>query len=1447
MHDDMYLHFKEIIHLQTGGVNFGYGIIYFWFAVIEAHRGNYAFALNLLKNSQNLNLLFPFLSSRAGHYRNIWQEKLIERQNKTIDVSKSNQEACLPSSERISPMWPNGHFVRDEDDLLSELAFRAKEITNKIEILYAIGVYDPGKCSFYFNTFKRLKKIYFFVPVPEFSNQLRKTWEDDSRVEVFPYALTDKDGYDILTISNNDAGLKFHMGQQYEIISGKTISVECRTIGEIIKENHLLLPDMIIYDILGMGHRFLMSIPSEILNNIKINYFAVCQDVFHAEQSSPGEAISAEEKEFSFCGFSPLSNTNRTVGHVLFLNKEVAPLLAEKQKAQARILEKEIPESVLSKKPNRTSDDIDTQIDKIIEEQYESGVRLLADGNINEAVNAFISTLRMCSEHIMTLYSLGMIYWANKEMNKTSTYLATAFSLDPSNKTIGVSFAEFLIASSKHEQAKKVLSLCLQQNPGDEKLIKIELSLETEMKEIESFREVYKSIESLVKRGLLDDAVSALESLIKEFPVYALAHNDLGALNYRKGYKEKALKNYEEAVRLQPANSVFQKNLADFYYVELGHMEAALKIYIRLLDENPKDIETLLVLGQICVSLEKIDDAKVFYNKVLEIEPSNANAGERLDELEKGIDDSLNGGVVDWGRDGGRRTEDGDQESEVGGQTADIRGQGRDIDDSLNGGVVDWEYELRKWTEDGGRTTESRGQRTEDGGQRPKLQEERGIEPPEKLYQTAQGFMEGGKEKEAIGALKVFLGLYPDYALGHNDLGVLYYNEGNKENALKHYEQAAQLEPNNLTFQKNLADIYYFELERIEEALKIYNAILDENPEDLEVLLVMGHICVKLDKIDDAIDFYNRILEIDSGNEGAIEMLRQIRKTAAQFFLDKSQEDLSEHYIHEYSSTHRKILAGNLKDCPLSEDEQEFLDAFTAKTNSVEKSPAAIPSLLALMLYYHPHQLPIEIDILEMPDWLQEDYCAFLLSYPRCFMKQGEVDHYCRYIKKVFASFYKSIQDAPDSKTLQKLAAIITQKAYFIPLYFSKENLKDIYHHRAAIAGVSLKTQGYALDFAFPPRSEKRKKLRLGIYSKVIAPGTEAFATLPVYEYLNREEFEVFLYVHQQNGNPVETHARQLADKFIELPENMKTSVEIIRADDLDVLFFSNNLTAVMNHAFILANHRLAHFQCVHFCQPVSSGLKHIDYFFLGDVIQEKGKEDKRYNEQIVNLDGSGICFDLGNSDAQPVAAMSREQIGIPDNSLVFVSGANFFKIIPELRHLWAKLLAKVPESVLVLYPFGPEWPSSYPKTVFRGHFERACSKYDVKEDRLIILDPLPTREDIKELLRITDVYLDAVPYSGATSLLDPLEVGVPPVVMEGKELRCRQGAAILNELGVKELVVKSEEGYLDLAARLATNIRFRTNLREKILNKMQDMPPFLDPKGYAEKIGAALKDIVDP
>jgi Flp pilus assembly protein TadD len=113
-----------------------------------------------------------------------------------------------------------------------------------------------------------------------------------------------------------------------------------------------------------------------------------------------------------------------------------------------------------------------------------------------------------------------------------------------------------------------------------------------------------------------------------------LAHNDLGVLHYNVGDKENALTHYEQAAQLEPDNITFKKNLADFYFVEQNRVEDALKLYVDVLTMQPEDAETLLITGHICVSLQKFDDAKVFYNRVLEIEPWNADARQNLEILE---------------------------------------------------------------------------------------------------------------------------------------------------------------------------------------------------------------------------------------------------------------------------------------------------------------------------------------------------------------------------------------------------------------------------------------------------------------------------------------------------------------------------------------------------------------------------------------------------------------------------------------------------------------------------------------------------------------------------------------------------------------------------------------------------------------------------------------------
>jgi glycosyltransferase involved in cell wall biosynthesis/Flp pilus assembly protein TadD len=130
--------------------------------------------------------------------------------------------------------------------------------------------------------------------------------------------------------------------------------------------------------------------------------------------------------------------------------------------------------------------------------------------------------------------------------------------------------------------------------------------------------------------GNIQAAQILLERLVAAHPEHALAHNDLGVLLYQMDEKDNALAHYEKAAKLEPSNLTFQKNLAECYWVGFGRLQDAMNIYVNIITAYPEDAEALLAIGCLCDKMEKSDDAVVFYQRALEVDPSNVNVHARL-------------------------------------------------------------------------------------------------------------------------------------------------------------------------------------------------------------------------------------------------------------------------------------------------------------------------------------------------------------------------------------------------------------------------------------------------------------------------------------------------------------------------------------------------------------------------------------------------------------------------------------------------------------------------------------------------------------------------------------------------------------------------------------------------------------------------------------------------
>jgi len=129
------------------------------------------------------------------------------------------------------------------------------------------------------------------------------------------------------------------------------------------------------------------------------------------------------------------------------------------------------------------------------------------------------------------------------------------------------------------------------------------------------------------------EALETLTTFVHEFPAYAQAQNDLGVVQQRVGNHLQALGRYERAVRLEPSNPVFIKNLASFYYVVMAWGDEAIAMYTDLLRVQPNDIDLLGALAIISKDQGLDEQAQIFLQRIVDLEPWNQEARAGLQAL----------------------------------------------------------------------------------------------------------------------------------------------------------------------------------------------------------------------------------------------------------------------------------------------------------------------------------------------------------------------------------------------------------------------------------------------------------------------------------------------------------------------------------------------------------------------------------------------------------------------------------------------------------------------------------------------------------------------------------------------------------------------------------------------------------------------------------------------
>lgn len=586
--------------------------------------------------------------------------------------------------------------------------------------------------------------------------------------------------------------------------------------------------------------------------------------------------------------------------------------------------------------------------------------------------------------------------------------------------------------------------------------------------------------------------------------------------------------------------------------------------------------------------------------------------------------------------------------------------------------------------------------------------------------------------------------------------------------------------------------------------------------------------------------FQKNPLEMEAG-----EALRNLRLGLAEHLLSAEEGGLQELFARDYGVVFGLIIGAGLLDSERLPQEDQIAEAARSYFQNIGGNTVDLRFLFVAVLFFRAHEISNWPLLNSVPEWMEERYFEFLFYVPEIFFRKGEAEEYLAHMRGQYAELRAMLTKQPNARFPRKFLPKFLSKSNVIPLYFNADSLKDIMETRSELCALALRSMGAGLDYKFPKRFVGESKIRVGILDAALSPRSETYVTLPSLR-LDRTNFYVQLLTLSPALNPeLEAACRRMVDGITVLPCEVVKQVEAIRRLDLDVLLIGSNTCAVTNGQFLLSLHRLARLQMVSYCSPVTTGNKNIDAFLSGTLACVPGAQEQ-FAERLLQVSGPPGCMDYAHDRKSAVRGFSKSDFGVPEDAVLFVSGANCFKILPEMQEVWAEILQRVPGSRLLLHPFNPNWTNKYPEVRFQESFYKTLAKWGIGLDRLIVsTHKLPTRSDVVAMMAIGDVYLDTFPYSGSISLTDPLETGVPTLVCEDNSLRSRQGAALLRDIGLEELIAENAEQYIIKAIELANVPKRRNAIRGEILAAVSAKPRYLDPERYGGQLARLLEKIV--
>lgn len=398
---------------------------------------------------------------------------------------------------------------------------------------------------------------------------------------------------------------------------------------------------------------------------------------------------------------------------------------------------------------------------------------------------------------------------------------------------------------------------------------------------------------------------------------------------------------------------------------------------------------------------------------------------------------------------------------------------------------------------------------------------------------------------------------------------------------------------------------------------------------------------------------------------------------------------------------------------------------------------------------------------------------------------------------------------------------------FLLQLIDTLEPVEVAAEHRRLMQHINVPARWRALRHANTPDPERR--LRVGYVSVDFCQHAASYFIEPLLSGHDGRAFDVICYAGVKRPDATTERLRRIAGTWRDvLGLADEQLAELILEDAVDILIDLSGHTAG-NRIPVFAR-KPAPVQATWFGYPGTTGLESIDYKITDAICDPPRMSDALYTESLLRLPNVLYCY-------QPPEDMPEvvELPALRNGYVTFGGMTGAAKLTPAWIALWARLLADVPRSRLVL--------ASIPAGTTRERLNNVFSRHDVDLARIAIHDRLPY-DKFWDLHHEIDIALDTYPCNGGTTTCETVWLGVPVVTYAGNRFGGnRLGSSMLASMGLHELVAVTQADYLAIARALAADLPRLASLRRDLRTRMQ-VSPLTDRNGFMRNLERAYREI---